>query len=230
MCSSDLVRAELAWKLHVATQVPAQLVGLAAACERRWRLGWCGPRSGPADALGEGLVGWPDKGLAVACCLPRQGSCRGSCGSPRQGSCRGSLSSNPHLILNMSSQRSACHHRGAFPSPGPTWMMALGTVGSRVARSVGVGRAAPARVLPGLLRLPQQGSCRGSLLRPSAPCGLGLGVALIILGFGLTLAHLPCSAWCDRWRGSDCPCTGIGVQKCTPLFVHRQEPPGLGHT
>ena len=24
--------AELAWELHVATQVPAQLVGLAAAC------------------------------------------------------------------------------------------------------------------------------------------------------------------------------------------------------
>ena len=30
---------ELAWELHVATQVPAQLVGLAAACERRWELG-----------------------------------------------------------------------------------------------------------------------------------------------------------------------------------------------
>ena len=30
---------ELAWELHVATQVPAQLVGLAAACERRWKLG-----------------------------------------------------------------------------------------------------------------------------------------------------------------------------------------------
>ena len=220
----------MAWELHLATQVPAQLVGLAAACERRWRLGWCGSRSGPADALGEGLAGWPGKGLAVACCRPRQGPCRGSGGLPRQGSCRGSSSSNPHLILNMSSQRSACHHRGAFPSPGPTWMMALGTVGSRVARSVGVGRAAPARVLPGLLRLPRQGSCRGNLLRPSALCGLGLGVALVILGFGLTLAHLPCSAWCDRGRGSDCPCTGKGVQKRTPLFVHRQEPPGLGHT
>ena len=135
--------------------------------------------------------------------------------------CRGSSSSNPHLILNMSSQRSACHHRGAFPSPGPTLMTALGAVGSRVARSVGVGQAAPARVLPGLLRLPLQGSCRGNLLRPSALCGLGLGFALIILSFGLTLAHLPCSAWCNRGRGSDCPCTGKGVQKCAPLFVHR---------
>ena len=105
------------------------------------------------------------------------------------------------------------------PEPWPNVM--LETVGSRVARSVGVGRAVPARILPGLLRLPRQGSCGGNLLRPFALCGLGLGVAFIILGFGLTLAHLPCSAWRDRRRGSDCPCTGIGVQKRTPLFVHR---------
>ena len=138
------------------------MVGLAAACEQRWKLGWRGPGGGPAGVLGEGLAGWPGKGLAVwpgkglavARCRPRQGPCRGSGGLPRQGSCRGSSSSNPHLILNMSSQRSACHHRGAFPSHGPTCRMALGTVRSRVARSVGVGRAAPARILPGLLRLP----------------------------------------------------------------------------
>ena len=61
---------ELAWELHVATQVPAQLVGLAAACERLWKLGWRGPGSGPAVIFGEGLAGWPDKGLAVACCRP----------------------------------------------------------------------------------------------------------------------------------------------------------------
>ena len=48
---------ELARELHVATQVPAQLVELAAACERRRRLGWCGPGSGPAGVLGEGLAG-----------------------------------------------------------------------------------------------------------------------------------------------------------------------------
>ena len=62
--------AELAWKLHVAKQVLAQLVGLAAACERRWRFGWCGPGSGPADALGKGLAGWPGKGLATALSHP----------------------------------------------------------------------------------------------------------------------------------------------------------------
>ena len=176
----------------------------------------------PLASLARALPGGPARVLPWRAVVPRQGPCRGSGGLPRQGSCRESSSSDPHLILNMSSQRSACHHRGAFPSPGPTWMMALGAVGSRVARSVGVGRAAPARVLPGLLRLPRQGSRWGNLLRPSALCGLGLAVALIVLGFGLTLAHLPCSAWCDRGRGSDCPCTGKGVQKCAPPFVHRQ--------
>ena len=49
--------AELAWELHVATQVPAQLVGLAAACEWLWSLGRRGPGCGPIDALGKGLAG-----------------------------------------------------------------------------------------------------------------------------------------------------------------------------
>ena len=38
---------------------------------------WRGPGGGPAGVLGEGLAGWPGKGLAVARCRPRQGSCRG---------------------------------------------------------------------------------------------------------------------------------------------------------
>ena len=87
------VCSELAWKLHVATQVPAQLVGLAAACERRWRLGWCGPGCGPTDALG--------KGLAVARCCPRQGSCRGLVGFLGKNLVEDLLPSNPHLILNI---------------------------------------------------------------------------------------------------------------------------------
>ena len=66
--------------LHVATQVPTQLVGSAAACERRRGHGWCGPGSGLAITSGKGLVGCPGKGLAVARWLPRQGSCRGPCG------------------------------------------------------------------------------------------------------------------------------------------------------
>ncbi|EMS66644.1 Cysteine-rich receptor-like protein kinase 25 [Triticum urartu] len=65
----------------------------------------------------------------------------------------------------------------------------------------------PGKSLVGAVEATRQGACQGNLLRPSALCGLGLGVALIALGFDLTLAHLPRSAWCGRRRGSDCPCT-----------------------
>ena len=41
---------------HAATQVPAQLVGLAAACERRWRFDWRGPDGGLTGVLGKGLA------------------------------------------------------------------------------------------------------------------------------------------------------------------------------
>ena len=61
-------------------QVATQLVGSAATSERQQRLSRRGSGSGPASALGEGLAGLPDKGLAVARWRPRQGSCRGSCG------------------------------------------------------------------------------------------------------------------------------------------------------
>ena len=71
----------------------------------------------------------------------------------------------------------------------------------------------------------RQGSCRGVRFVPFALCGLGLGVVLLLLSFGLTLAHLPCLAQCGGARGSDCPCTVIGVQKvypsfCTPTALH----------
>src|SRR3954464_1988826 len=49
--------------LHAATQVPAQLVGSVAACERRWGRDWCGPDGGPTGALGEGLAGTPARVL-----------------------------------------------------------------------------------------------------------------------------------------------------------------------
>ena len=45
--------------LHAATQVPAQLVGSAAACVWWWRFSQRGPDGGPADVLGKGLVGAP---------------------------------------------------------------------------------------------------------------------------------------------------------------------------
>ena len=95
----------------------------------------------------------------------------------------------------------------------------MGVVDSRVTHSVGVGRAATARVMPGLLKpSPGKDLAGGVCFVPFALRGLGLGVVLVLLSFGLTLAHLPCLAWCGGARGSDCPCTVIGVQKVYPSF------------
>ena len=52
--------------LHAATQVPAQLVESAAACERRWRFDWRGLDDGPTGVFGKVLAGAPARGLAVA--------------------------------------------------------------------------------------------------------------------------------------------------------------------
>ena len=65
-----------------------------------------------------------------------------------------------------------------------------------------------------------KGLAGGVRFVPFALRGLGLGVVLVPLSFGLTLAHLPCLAWCGGARGSDCPCTVIGVQKSVPLFLY----------
>src|SRR3954463_13261865 len=113
--------------------------------------------------------------------------------------------------------------RGCLLNPCP-----MGAVDSRVTRSVGVGRAIMARVLPGLLKPPPGKDLAGGVrLVPFALCGLGLGVVLLLSSFGLTLAHLPCLAQCGGARGSDCPCKVIGVQKVYPFFLHTdtQEPP-----
>ena len=55
------VLAESVWRPHAATQMPAQLVELAAAWERWWSLGSCGPGCGPADVLGKGLAEGPTR-------------------------------------------------------------------------------------------------------------------------------------------------------------------------
>ena len=104
--------------------------------------------------------------------------------------------------------------RGCLPNPCP-----MGAVDSRVTHSVGVGRAATARILLGLLKPPPGKDLAGGVrFVPFALCGLGLGVVLLLLSFGLTLAHLPCLAQCGGACGSDCPCTVIGVQKVYPSF------------
>src|SRR3954466_7478648 len=106
--------------------------------------------------------------------------------------------------------------RGCLPNPCP-----MGVVDSRVTHSVGVGRAAAARVWLGLLKLPPGKDLAGGVrFVPFALCGLGLGVVLLLSSFGLTSADLPCLAQCGGARGSDCPCTVIGVQKSVPLFLY----------
>ena len=61
---------------------------------------------------------------------------------------------------------------------------------------VGVGRVATARVLPGLLKLSPGKDLAGRVRFVSFVLrGFGLGVVLVPLSFGLTLAHLPCLAW-----------------------------------
>ena len=128
-----------------------------------------------------------------------------------------------YLILNVFT-KICMPPRGCLPNPCP-----MGAVDSRVICSVGAGRVAAARVLPGLLKLsPGKDLAGGVRFVPFALRGLGLGVVLVLLSFGLTLAHLPCLAWCGGARGSDCPCTVIGVQKVYPSFCTPIGAPGPG--
>ena len=66
------VLAESAYRPHAATQVPAQLVELAAAWERRCSLGRRGPGCGLAGVFGKGLVGAPARVLPWHRGRPRQ--------------------------------------------------------------------------------------------------------------------------------------------------------------
>ena len=118
-----------------------------------------------------------------------------------------------YLILNVFT-KICMPPRGCLPNPCP-----LGVVDSRVICSVGAGRVTAASVLSGLRELsPGKDLAAGVRFVPFALRGLGLGVVLVLLSFGLTLAHLPCLAWCGGARGSDCPCIVIGVQKVYPSF------------
>ena len=124
-----------------------------------------------------------------------------------------------YLILNVFT-KICISPRGCLLNPCP-----LGAVDSRVIRPVSAGRVAAARVLPGLLELsPVKDLAGGVHFVPFALHGLGLGV-IVLLSFGLTLAHLPCLAWCGGARGSDCLCTVIGVQKVYPSFLYTDRSP-----
>ena len=193
--------------------------------------------------LGDGDGVLVDAGLAVAPLTPlaralpgaRLGSCHGVAAVPGKALAgglmvfpgwyltKGRRLLSAYLILNVFT-KIYMPPRGCLPNPCP-----LGAVDSRVICSVGVGRVAAARVLPGLLELfPGKDLAGGVRFVPFALCGLGLGVVLLLLSFSLTLAHLPCLAQCGGARGSDCPCTVIGVQKVYPSFCTPTGAPGPG--
>ena len=165
-----------------------------------------GPGCGPADVSGKGLarglVSVPGKDLAGVCVFWFSSS----------------------IVCPWSLQRSACHHAGASRALVPMLSMVSELLGSRVAALLVLGK------------LPRQGSCRGCGGRPGK--GLAGGVHLTPLLFVflawrcsgrlVPLRPLPRQAWPGAW-GCDCPRTSKGVQKGTSTFVHRQEPPGLGH-
>ena len=201
--------------LHAATQVPAQLVGSAAACMRWWRFSRRGPDGGPAGVLGKGLAGAP----AV---IPGKALAGGLVVFLGWDPAKGCRLLSTYLILNVFT-KICMLPRGCLPNPCP-----LGAVDSRVICSVGARQVAASRVLPGLLELsPGKDLAGGVRFVPFALCGLGLGV-VVLLSFGLTLARLPCLAWCGGARGSNCPCTVIGVQKVYPSFCEPTGAPGPG--
>ena len=100
----------------------------------------------------------------------------------------------------------------------------LETVGSRVARSVGVGRAAPARVLPGLLRLPRQGSWE-TCFAHSIFVALVLAIALFVLCLRLLsgFPFLPCYAW--PWREALTARAQVKGSKGEPLLLYTDRSP-----
>ena len=158
------VVADLAWKLHVATQVPAQLVGLAATSERWQSLGWCEHGRGPADALGKGLVGGSARVLPWCCCHPRQGSYRGSCGFSRLGSCRGSPSFGPHLNSYIHDLDEDLH--ATTEAPPKPWFQRSWLGWRRWAQGwftpLASGKLPRQGSCQGCGGPPRQGSCRGS--------------------------------------------------------------------
>ena len=110
--------------------------------------------------------------------------------------------------------------RRRLPSLGPN-VDGVGTLRLKGGGLAGVGQVAPVRFLPGLRRLPRQGSCRGkahlvpSLLAPLSWRCSGSLVSLLPL-----LSRQARTQACGR----DCPRTSKGVQK-GPLLLYTDRSP-----
>ena len=115
------------------------------------------------------------------------------------------------------------------------WLMVLEPLGSRVARSAGIGQVAPARLLPGPRRPPRQGSRWGSPPRPFALCVYGLGVALPVLCFslercfGILVLLLPPFAPLSVAAGAALTaCAQVEGEKGEPLLLYTDTRRDLG--
>src|SRR4051812_17504097 len=104
----------------------------------------------------------------------------------------------------------------------------MGVVDSRVARSLGVGRAAMAWVLAGLQKPPPSKDLAGEGARfvPFALCGLGHGVVLLLFGFGLTLVLPPLPGSVRRLPWLRLPVHSHRGTKSVPLFCTPTGAPG----
>ena len=200
--------AELAWRPRVATQVPAQLVGLAAVWEWRWSLGRRGPGCGLIDVLGKDIAGAPARVLPW-----------------RRGIVVLWISSAtipPRVVVFWSHLISCVYdldkdlHANTEVPPEPWFQRSRGALGLE------------GGLLLVLDKLPRQGSFRGRGGRPGkglaggvSPCPSAIHASGPEHGSGSLVSLLPLlshQAWL-RVRGCDCPRTSKGVQK-GPLLLY----------
>ena len=182
---------------------------------------WHGPDGGPTGVLGKGLAVAPARVLPWRPLLSPARLLPGALWSPLAGiPPRVVIFYSVYLILK-------CLHKDLHATTGmPPESLPHGGSGLKGDSLHRCGASCHGKGLAGFAKTaPRQGSCRGVRFVPFALCGLGLGVVLLLSRRGLTLAHLPCLAQCGGVRGSDCPCTVIGVQKvypsfCTPTMYH----------
>ena len=178
----------------------------------------------------------PGKGLAVApAVIPDKALAGGLVVFLGWDPAKGCRVLSVYLILNVFT-KICMPPRECLSNPCP-----LGAVDSRVTHSVGVGRAAMARVLPSLLKpppgkdlvgatrtVPWQVSCRGSPLRPL--CSLWswpwrCSSSLELRSYPGS-PPLPCLVWWCPWLRL--PVHSYRGTKSVPLFLYTDRSPGPG--
>src|SRR3954468_11241075 len=191
--------------------------------------------NGGGGVTGAGLLVAPRVSLARALPRPRQGSCRGPDkglamapatipGKALAGGLVVFLGLDPakdHHLLKCASDLE-CLHKDLHTTTGmPPESLPHGGSGLKGDPLRRCGASCHGKGLAGFAKTAsRQGSCRGAASSPL------LFVVLVLASFCSSLAsalpwfYLPCRARRGGARGSDCPCTVIGVQKVYPLFLY----------